>query len=110
MKTALAYAWLALLSSSAFAAGQQLAERGKQEEQRSCVQCHSLRLVDSQRLSVAAWKKEIDKMVGWGAVIADRQLLLDYLSQEYSDSKLLPRPELSADGSKSKNQNANRNR
>lgn len=95
-----------LISTSAFAADRQLVERGKQEEQRSCVQCHSLRLVDSQRLSRTAWEKEINKMSGWGAVISDRQLLLDYLSEEYSDTKPVPRPELSGDGRKNLNQKA----
>jgi hypothetical protein len=77
-------------------------ERGKQEEQHSCSQCHSLRLVNSQRLSSAAWGKEIDKMIAWGAPVRDRQLLLDYLSAEYGDSKPVPEPELSGDGTPSK--------
>lgn len=74
-------------------------DRGRQEEQRSCSPCHSLRLVDSQRLSRKAWDKELTKMIGWGAVVPDRELLLDYLSREYSDSKPVPKPELSGDGS-----------
>ena len=86
----------------AFAADSQLIERGKRAEQQSCVQCHSLRLIESQRLSTAAWGREIDKMAGWGAVVPDRQLLLDYLSQEYSDSKPVPKPERSGDGAASK--------
>ncbi len=91
---------------SALAADPQLAERGKREEQQSCVQCHSLRLVDSQRLSAAAWAKEIDKMIGWGAVVPDRQLLLDYLSQEFSDTKPMPHDVLSGNGSKTAAANA----
>lgn len=91
---------LVMAASFCQAADPQLTEKGKQEEQRSCIQCHSLRLVDSQRLSAAAWGREIDKMIGWGAVVPDRQLLLDYLSQEYSDTKPIPRPALSGNGSK----------
>jgi mono/diheme cytochrome c family protein len=94
---------LALSTFAIAAADPQTLERGKQAEQRSCIQCHSLRLVDSQRLSAAAWGKEIDKMIGWGAVVPDRQLLLDYLSEEFSDTKPVPRPVLSGDGSKSQN-------
>lgn len=99
---------LILLASGAFAAGHrasdpQLLERGRKEEQRSCIQCHSLLLIDRQRISTAAWKKEIDKMIGWGAVVPDPQLLLEYLSQEYSESKPLPPPELSGNGSKAQN-------
>lgn len=94
---------LILLGSCAFAADPQLLERGRKEEQRSCVQCHSLLLIDRQRISTAAWKKEIDKMIGWGAVVPDPQLLLEYLSQEYRESKPLPPPELSGNGSKAQN-------
>ena len=39
---------------------------GRRAEERSCTPCHSLRLVDSQRLSRTAWSKELDKMIGWG--------------------------------------------
>ena len=73
---------------------------GRKAEEQSCTPCHSLQLVDSQRLSRAAWTKELDKMIGWGAVVPDRQLLLDYLSSEYSEAKPAPPPALSADGSK----------
>ena len=73
---------------------------GRKAEEQSCTRCHSLRLVDSQRLSRTAWTKELDKMIGWGAVVPDRQLLLDYLSSEYSEAKPAPPPALSGDGSK----------
>ncbi len=89
---------LALLS----AADSQFNQRGKQEEQHSCIQCHSLRLVDSQRLSRSAWEKEIDKMMRWGAPVSDRQLLVDYLSEQYSDSKPIPPDEYTADGTSGK--------
>ncbi|HXS95322.1 MAG TPA: hypothetical protein VN736_12010 [Candidatus Limnocylindrales bacterium] len=82
------------LVSAAFAAD------GKQEEQRSCIACHSLRLIHSQRLSRAAWNKELDKMVNWGTKIQDRAALLDYLVANYGDDKPLPQPDHSADGSK----------
>lgn len=84
-----------------FAADLQVSERGKQEEQHSCIQCHSLRLVNSQRLSRAAWGKEINKMMGWGAPVRDRNLLLDYLSEQYPDSKPIQKPELTGDGAAS---------
>lgn len=88
-----------LLAAAAFAADADLAARGKREEDFSCVQCHSLRLIHSQRLSKGAWNKELDKMAGWGAPIRDRPLLLDYLADQYADSKPLPPPERSGDGS-----------
>ena len=83
---------------AAFAADPQLIAQGKQQEQSACVQCHSLRLIHSQRLSAAAWGKEIDKMVGWGAPVINREALLAYLSEEYSDAKPVPQPEASTDG------------
>jgi hypothetical protein len=77
-------------------------DAAKKEEQRDCVACHGLRFIHTQRLSKAAWQKELDKMAGWGAEIKNQQLLLDYLSTEYSDSKPIPAPAMSADGASSK--------
>jgi hypothetical protein len=71
-------------------------EVGKKAEQTSCLPCHSLRLIESQRLSAAAWGKEVDKMIGWGAVVPNRQLLIDYLSQHYSNQQPPPAPVRSA--------------
>ena len=92
-----------LVGSSVFAADAQLLERGKHEEQRSCIQCHSLRLVDTQRLSRAAWEKEINKMIGWGAPVEDKQALLEYLAAEYSDNKPMPQDELTGNGVQGQN-------
>jgi mono/diheme cytochrome c family protein len=73
-------------------------EAAKKIERTACVPCHSLRIVQSQRLSPAAWTKEVDKMIGWGALIPERQALIDYLAAEYSNSKPLPTPALSQSG------------
>ena len=86
---------------SAFAADIDVVAARKAEQQ-ACTACHSMRLTHSQRLSPAAWGKELDKMAGWGAPIKDRQLLLDYLSAEYSDSKPVPQDPLSSDGKTAK--------
>lgn len=67
-------------------------ETGRKAEQRSCLPCHSLRLIESQRLSAAAWQKEVNKMIGWGAVVPNRSLLIDYLSQHYSNTQPPPAP------------------
>ena len=88
---------LVFAALSAFAADVDLTS-AKKAEQRECTQCHGLRLIHSQRLSQAAWGKELDKMAGWGAAIKDRQLILDYLSAEYSDAKPVPQDPLSSDG------------
>jgi mono/diheme cytochrome c family protein len=89
-----------LAAGSALCADQAVVERGRKEEARSCVACHSLRLIHSQRLSKATWDKEIGKMAGWGAKVADREALLAYLAAEYGDDKPAPRPAMSADGTK----------
>ncbi len=89
---------LLLSASLASAMDPQMMQRAQQEEQRACTPCHSLRLVHSQRLSPAAWQREIDKMIGWGAPVSDRKLLLDYLSQEYNVEKPLPTDELTGNG------------
>jgi hypothetical protein len=55
----------------------------------ACMECHEARIILQQRLSKAAWTKEVDKMVKWGAVVepADRDALIDYLSTNFSPDK-----------------------
>jgi hypothetical protein len=79
------------------AADQATLERGQKEESR-CIACHSLRIVRSQRLSRAAWNKELDKMAGWGATMQDRAALLEYLVANYGDDRPAEKPEMSGDG------------
>jgi len=90
-------ALLLLVSAAAWAADQATLERGQKEE-RTCVPCHSLRLVHSQRLSRAAWGKELDKMAGWGAKYTDRDALLEYLVANYGDDKPAAKDGMSGDG------------
>jgi hypothetical protein len=54
-----------------------------------CMECHEARIILQQRLSKAAWTKEVDKMTKWGAVVepADRDALIDYLSTNFSPDK-----------------------
>jgi hypothetical protein len=51
----------------------------------SCLECHEARIILQQRLSKAAWTKEVDKMVKWGAIVDanDRDALIDYLSLNF---------------------------
>lgn len=93
---------LGLFSAAAFAADEATVERGKKEESRDCVPCHSLRLIHSQRLSRATWNKELDKMAGWGTKYQDREALLEYLVANYGNDKPLTPDGLSADGTKKK--------
>jgi mono/diheme cytochrome c family protein len=55
----------------------------------ACLECHEARIILQQRLSKAAWTKEVDKMIKWGAVVdpADRDALIDYLSTNFSPDK-----------------------
>ena len=52
----------------------------------ACLECHEARIILQQRLSKAAWTKEVDKMAKWGAVVdpADREALIDYLSTNFT--------------------------
>jgi hypothetical protein len=52
----------------------------------TCLECHEARIILQQRLSKAAWTKEVDKMAKWGAVVdpADRDPLIDYLSTNFN--------------------------
>jgi hypothetical protein len=52
----------------------------------SCLECHEARIILQQRLSKAAWAKEVDKMMKWGAMVDanDRDALIDYLSANFS--------------------------
>src|SRR5262249_60594372 len=80
-------------AGAALAADPATLERGQKEEARTCVPCHSLRIVHSQRLSKAAWGRELDKMAGWGTQIQDRDALLEYLVANFGDDKPAPKPE-----------------
>jgi len=61
----------------------------------ACTECHDTRIIVQQRLSNAAWTKEVDKMTKWGAVVdpQDRDALIHYLSANFSVDK----PEYVAD-------------
>jgi hypothetical protein len=55
----------------------------------ACLECHEARIIVQQRLSQAAWTKEVDKMIKWGAVVdaGDRDSLIDYLTTNFSPDK-----------------------
>jgi mono/diheme cytochrome c family protein len=67
----------------------------------ACLECHEARIILQQRLSKAAWTKEVDKMTKWGAVVdpADRDALIDYLSTNFSPDKPAYEPQRTADKS-----------
>ncbi len=61
----------------------------QQKATTACLECHEARIILQQRLSKPAWTKEVDKMTKWGAVVdaADRDALIDYLSENFSPDK-----------------------
>ena len=83
---------------AACAADQAVIERGQKEEQRTCLPCHSLRIIHTNRLSRAGWNKELDKMAGWGTKYTDRDAILEYLVATYGDDKPVTPLDMSTDG------------
>jgi hypothetical protein len=55
----------------------------------ACLECHDAGIVVQQRLSRAAWTKEVDKMTRWGATVApeDRDAFIDYLAANFGTDK-----------------------
>ena len=55
----------------------------------ACTSCHEASIIVQQRLNKAAWTKEVDKMVKWGAILnpADRDALIEYLSSNFPVEK-----------------------
>jgi hypothetical protein len=51
----------------------------------ACLSCHEARIIVQQRLSKAAWTREVDKMMKWGAAVdvADHDALIDYFSANF---------------------------
>lgn len=55
----------------------------------ACTICHDSHILIQQRLSKAAWGKEVDKMIKWGAIVdaSDRDALVDYFSENFGPDK-----------------------
>ncbi len=66
----------------------------------ACTECHEARILLQQRLSKAAWAKEVDKMTKWGAVVdpADRDALIDYFSANFGPDKPPYQPQHTSGG------------
>lgn len=58
------------------------AEEGAAILARRCLTCHDRRLIDQQRLTADGWRREVEKMIGWGATVSDseKDLLVAYLA------------------------------
>jgi hypothetical protein len=70
----------------------------------ACLECHEARIILQQRLTKAAWSKEVDKMTKWGALVdpADRDALIDYLSTNFSAEKPPYTPQRTSGSGKTK--------
>ena len=57
----------------------------KEKAEAACLTCHEARIIVQQRLTKAAWIKEVDKMTKWGAEVdpKDHDALVDYLSANF---------------------------
>jgi hypothetical protein len=67
----------------------------------ACTECHDARIITQQRLTKAAWAKEVDKMIKWGALVeaADREAFIDYLSANFPvDKAAEPEQRVAAEG------------
>ena len=55
----------------------------------ACLECHDSGIIVQQRLGRAAWTKEVDKMIKWGAVVdpGDRDAFIEYLSANFPADK-----------------------
>ena len=54
-----------------------------------CLTCHGMSLIEQQRLSAVGWKREIDKMVGWGASLTEAEvaLLSEYFGRRFGPAR-----------------------
>jgi hypothetical protein len=55
----------------------------------ACTTCHDAHIIVQQRLSKAAWGKEVDKMIKWGAIVSpsDRDALVEYFTTNFAPDK-----------------------
>ena len=57
------------------------ATAGEATYTRACLSCHGAEMVDQQKISRAAWVREVEKMMRWGAAVSDSEKdpLVDFL-------------------------------
>jgi len=76
----------------ATAQAQPAAQMAQKMESTCTGYCHGPILIAQQRLERAGWTREMDKMILWGAQVADadKDALIDYLTRTFHSSR--PRP------------------
>ena len=77
----------------------------KEKAESACLTCHEARIIVQQRLSKAAWTKELDKMIKWGAEVdpKDHDALIDYFTANFGPDQPAYAAPKSATESKSQN-------
>jgi hypothetical protein len=58
---------------------------------KTCSRCHPLAVIRAQKLSREEWDDEVRKMESMGAVVKNREALLDYLASTYGVKKKVAR-------------------
>jgi mono/diheme cytochrome c family protein len=61
------------------------AVQGEAVFKRACLSCHGSDLVEQQRLSPIGWTREVEKMMRWGAQVAEAEkgALVEHLASRY---------------------------
>jgi ubiquinol-cytochrome c reductase cytochrome c subunit len=61
-------------------------ELGRRTLEGNCLMCHSVEMIETQRLTPEQWAAEVEKMVGWGAPVPPEEtdLLVAYLAASYA--------------------------
>lgn len=61
-------------------------ELGRRTLEGNCLMCHSVEMIETQRLTPAQWAAEVEKMVSWGAPVPPEEtaLLVAYLAESYA--------------------------
>jgi cytochrome c5 len=62
-----------------------LAEVGAATYKRACLACHDADIIEQQRLTRTGWTRSVEKMMRWGAAVADtdKEPLIDYLASRF---------------------------
>lgn len=66
---------------------------GRQSVEIACLPCHSADILVQQRLNEKQWTAEVDKMIRWGAVVADadKAKMIVYLLKNFGpENKFTP--------------------
>jgi cytochrome c5 len=61
------------------------AEVGAATYKRACLACHDADIIEQQRLTRTGWTRSVEKMMRWGAAVADtdKEPLIDYLASRF---------------------------